>query len=327
MQRLIPVSNREAWQRCLDRSRHAPAHSWDYCVSIAERTRRPVYLYECEDQNGCVICSLLERNYSGHASVCILPGFSGLAGEIDETVWLGQFTEFSLSHNWVCAYMGLHPIFAPPGLRRLPMYRSHNEIYVMDIAGTEDLLKSRMSYNRRREVEQLHKAGVEIIKDKAVVAQFFKNNFSGFMLRKRVKLHDDELWPTTDRFLLAPNALLLGAGAPGGPIEAASVFGYTPHCGDFWYAISKDDGVRFSKALLWSAVRELRALGVSLLNLGGGVRPGDEIAATKRRFGGVPRELGSLQLVFQPDLYDDLCKSRAARTAAYFPAYHAPVEG
>src|SRR5690242_178775 len=111
MQRLIPVSDREAWGRCLDHSCHAPAHLWDYCQSIAEHTGCPVYLYECECLSGRVICSLLERKYLGHVSVCTLPGFSGLAGEINADAWFEEFGEFSLKQNWICAYLGLHPMF------------------------------------------------------------------------------------------------------------------------------------------------------------------------------------------------------------------------
>jgi len=326
MQRLIPVSNRQAWRRSLDRSCHAPAHSWDYCMSIAERSGSPVYLYESDNASGRVICVLMERHYDRHVSVCIVPGFSGLAGAIDVKAWLGEFNEFSLSHNWVCAYMGLHPIFAPAGMRRLPEYRSHNDVYVMDIAGTEDIIKSRMSDNRRREIRELNLAQVEIVTDRTAVAQFFRDNFEDFMLRKGVRLKPEDLWPITDRFLSAPNVLLLGAGKPGHEIEAVSIFGYTAHCADCWYTVSKGEGARFSKALLWSGVRELRALGVSLLNMGGGVRRGDGMAAFKRRFGAVKRELGSLQLIFQPELYSELCRSNPASHGSYFPAYHAPAQ-
>jgi hypothetical protein len=325
MQRLIPVSDENAWRRCLDRSRHTPAHTWDYCLSIAERTGFPVYLYECEDQSGRAICSLLERNYAGHVSVCTLPGFSGLTGEIGREVWLSQFREFANSHRWVCGYIGLHPIFAPAGMRDLPTYRSYNNVYVMDIQDSEDLIKSRMSQNRRRQLGEADKAGLSINKDRAAVARFFKDNFFDFMLSKGVKLTHHELWPTTDRFLSAPNTILLGAGKSPAPIEAASVFGYTPDCADFWYGISKGDGAQFSTGLMWAAVRELRALGVPLLNLGGGIRPGDGVAGFKQRFGAVELELGSLQLVFQPELYSELCGSRKADNG-YFPAYHAPAE-
>jgi hypothetical protein len=321
MQRLIPVSDREAWGRCLDRSRHAPAHSWDYCLSIAEHTGSPVYLYECEGASGRVICALLERNYLGHVSVCTLPGFSGVAGEVNEDTWLEQFSEFSVTHNWICAYLGLHPIFAPPGMRRFPTYRAYNQIYAVDISGAENLIKSRMSYNRRREIAELESGYVTIIKDRAAVAQFFKAHFLDFMRSKGATLKQDELWPTTDRFLSAPNAILLGAAKPGGPIEGASVFGYSPHCADFWWGISIGEGARFSTALMWAAVFELRSRGVPILNLGGGARAGDGIAGFKQRFGGVERELGALRLVLQPDVYSQLCGSQALAHDSYFPAY------
>ena len=77
---------------------------------------------------------------------------------------------------------------------------------------------------------------------------------------------------------------------------------------------------------MWAGVTELRSLGVPILNLGGGVQVGDGIAKLKQRFGAAEHELGALRLVFQPDVYGELCGSRTAVRDSYFPAYLAPAE-
>ena len=79
--------------------------------------------------------------------------------------------------------------------------------------------------------------------------------------------------------------------------------------------------------LLWSAVHRLIELGVQLLNLGGGLRPGDKLAQFKQRFGGQRRPLRALQEVYEPAAYAALCRQRGRNPAVrdgFFPAYRDP---
>jgi hypothetical protein len=64
---------------------------------------------------------------------------------------------------------------------------------------------------------------------------------------------------------------------------------------------------------------------VEWLNLGGGIRPGDDLAEFKRRFGAVELPLASLRQVYRADAYEELCRAAGVTSerAGWFPPYRA----
>jgi hypothetical protein len=64
---------------------------------------------------------------------------------------------------------------------------------------------------------------------------------------------------------------------------------------------------------------------VPYLNLGGGIREGDDVAEFKRRFGAAERPLASLRQVYRPDVYDRLCAQAGVspQRSGWFPPYRA----
>jgi len=87
-------------------------------------------------------------------------------------------------------------------------------------------------------------------------------------------------------------------------------------------------GRRFAAALTWWAVQHFHSRALPFLNLGGGMRSDDSLAAAKLRYSPEQRVFRTLKQVFDPALYRQLC-ARAGREAGdrdgYFPAYRAPT--
>jgi hypothetical protein len=72
-------------------------------------------------------------------------------------------------------------------------------------------------------------------------------------------------------------------------------------------------------------MHELRARGVTELNLTGGMKPGDGLYRFKQGFHGtaVPRQ--AVHQVYDPFKYQELCRQAGVATeAGWFPAYRAP---
>ena len=90
------------------------------------------------------------------------------------------------------------------------------------------------------------------------------------------------------------DVFLVGAGADG-RVTAVAVFGHTPHGADYLFNISAAGSEHHAVHLVWFAVERLRAMGIARLNLGGGIRLGDDLADFKRRFGADQRPLWSLR--------------------------------
>jgi hypothetical protein len=120
------------------------------------------------------------------------------------------------------------------------------------------------------------------------------------------------------------DVIMVGAGN-GGTLESVAVFGHTPHAGDYLFNVSVPGGERHAVYLIWFAVERLRELGVPKLNLGGGVREGDDLAEFKRRFGAAELPLASLRQVYLPDVYERLCRDAgvSADRGGWFPPYRA----
>ncbi len=84
-------------------------------------------------------------------------------------------------------------------------------------------------------------------------------------------------------------------------------------------------GERHAVHLVWAGVERLRARASERLNLGGGIREGDDVAEFKRRFGAAELPLVSLRQVYRQDEYERLCLQAGVtyQRSGWFPPYRA----
>ena len=120
------------------------------------------------------------------------------------------------------------------------------------------------------------------------------------------------------------DVIMVGAGE-GGSLESVAVFGHTVHGGDYLFNVSVPGGEHHAVNLIWAGVERLRALGVTSLNLGGGIREGDDLAEFKRRFGAAELPLVSLRQVYRQHEYERLCLQAGvtSQRSGWFPPYRA----
>jgi len=119
----------------------------------------------------------------------------------------------------------------------------------------------------------------------------------------------------------------LGA-AVGDAIEAVYVFRFARGNAESHLLGTTEHGRELASWLLWKGTARLHASGVRLLNLGGGVRPGDGIYRFKQRFNGLEKPLRAVRQIYDPALYEALCHEAGASTStAYFPAYRERDQG
>jgi hypothetical protein len=113
----------------------------------------------------------------------------------------------------------------------------------------------------------------------------------------------------------------------GAGVAAVALFGHSFGVADYVINVSSVEGRKYSRILIWAAVKALKERGVTLLNLGGGVRPGDALEAFKRRFGGSAADVRVLMQVCDTGKYRQLC-SRYCESgnfaSHYFPPYWRP---
>jgi hypothetical protein len=190
----------------------------------------------------------------------------------------------------------------------------------MDLRGSDDELRARMSQNRRR---QLREPPAGLVEDRDRLVQLLLDAYADFFARRGAGAATDLSRETMAAIAGLDDVLMVGAGEP--ELESVALFGLTPHGADYLFNVSVPGGEHHAVQLIWWAVERLRALGVESLNLGGGIRPGDDLAEFKRRFGAAELPLVSLRQVYRPDAYEELCRAAgvSASRDGWFPPYRA----
>lgn len=321
---LIPLDDGERWTAALADVPHGPAHTHGFCRAVQLTSGAATYLYRYESRAGRVVCALAEREHAGEVDVATPYGFGGFAADGDWDGFALDWHEFARERDWVCGYIGLNPLFAD-GERFPPdEVAVHNRLYALDLRQPAERLWAALSRNRRRQLRDWESGAARLELDHSRLGRFLVDNAGAFFRSRGAGPATDFRRETMAAFAELPQVLLVGAGER--ELEAVAAFAYTAHAADALFAVSRPGGERHSARLYWWGVERLCELGVPALNLGGGVRQGDDIAEFKRRFGAAEHPLASLRQVYRADVYERLCANAGVSPArsGWFPPYRAP---
>jgi hypothetical protein len=322
---LIPLAERDAWKNALGRIDHAFAHTWESCYAMQLTTGWPTYLSVFESAAATFVCPIAERGYDGEVDIVTPYGFSGFVGNGPATAVLDAWHELARERRYVCGYIGLNPILDDDSLCRDGEADAYNEVFVLDLRRSEDELFDALSTNRRREISRWRRRGAPLMVDRRRLQSLFLDRYTEFMASRGAAPAYGFSRATLEALLSLDNVVLVGAGDGEVP-EAVAVFAHTPAVADYLFGVSLPGGEHHSAVLVWEGARRLQELAIPVLNLGGGVRRDDGVAAFKRRFGATPVPLRRLREVYDPDRFEALClRSGADPTdwSRYFPPYRA----
>lgn len=320
---LIPLAEPARWSEALAELPHGHAHTWGFCRAVQLTSGRPTHLYRYERGSARAVCPLAEREFDGEVDVVTPYGFGGLATSGDRRAFADDWAEFARSCGWVCGYLALNPLFGDARGFADEEVHAHTSVYVMDLRGSDDELRARLSENRRRQLRGWPAVAESLELDRERLTGFLLDTYADFFARRGAGEATDLSRETMGAIAALDDVLIVGAGDP--ELESVALFGYTAHGGDYLFNVSVPGGERHAVQLIWWAVERLRALGVESLDLGGGVRPGDDLAEFKRRFGAAELPLRSLRQVYRPDAYEELCRVAGVTSgrAGWFPPYRA----
>jgi hypothetical protein len=325
---LIPLSEPERWQSALAELPHTHAHTWGFCRAVARTSGAPTYLYRYERSGSRLTCVLAERRVDAYVDVTTPYGFGGLApsGELER--FPEDWRQFATSRGWVCGYIALNPVLSDARGFPNEEVHVHNHLFVMDLRGSDHDLLLRLSRNRRRQLRDWRSTAATLEHDRGALTDFLLGTYTAFFERKGAGAATNLSGETMAAIASLDDVFLVGASRDS-RIESVALFGYTSVCGDALFNVSVAGGERHAVHLIWAAVEHLRELGVERLNLGGGVREGDDIAEFKRRFGATRLPLRSLRQVYRPDVYERLCANAGVSPgrSGWFPPYRAREAG
>ncbi len=322
-QTLIPLDCADKWRIALDGISHGFAHTWENAFAMHLTTGRKTFLYCFESGSTRIVCPIAERAWSGHRGIVTPYGFSGFAGNGDCADFPHYWAEFARAEGYVDGYLSLHPIFANPAYYRAADAYPSSTLYLLDLSLSLDELFRNFDSNRKRELRNAASDAGSVTYDKHLVGYFVTANRQLFL--RSVRASKATYWSkATLAFLCSlDNCLLVGVTGPDG-IEAASMFVYNGAVAEWLLSVRVPSGRKQGSKLLWAAIQRLKALGVSALNLGGGVKDGDAVAQAKQRFGPISTAGICLKQVYDRDTFVHLCQLANCDPddyGDYFPPY------
>lgn len=319
---LIGLDRRERWRSALAGVPHGFGHTWDSCHAFSLTNRLPTYLYVFESPEGCVVCPLIERRFQGESDVATPFGFSGFAGRGHCRGFAEEWRAFALRQGWVCAYVGQNPLLRPDGFWPEDAFEPAQNLYWLGIDDLERLHRG-LSRLRRRQLRRWRVPGW-LSTDRDALLGFVLESADAFFQRVGAAPNYFLSEATWQALAASEQVELLGA-LRDGKVVAVTLLGWANGVADALFNISLPEGRDAATALLVEGAERLAARGVSRLNIGGGVRPGDDVERAKELFGATERPLLRLQQVFAPSRFVELCTAAGVAPSGadgFFPPYH-----
>lgn len=320
---LISVDAAQSWDEALEGIPHAYQHTNDFARATQQTTGYPTFLLAAERRRERIVAAVAERATDGHLDIATVSGLSGFAGTGAWRWFEGAWERFVRDREYVCGYVGLHPLFQPPDIPEPSSH--HNSIYVLDLKLGRDELLRRADRNRRRELRGWSSRR-DFVLDTDAITSFITASYATLM--RRVGARPPYFTNDSLEILCRSNrSLAVGVGT-GDEIAAAYVFGATRYAGDCLLHVATKAGRQRATDVLWYGVSALVEQGIPSLNLGGGVHTDDDISRAKQRWGPRRLPLRSLREIYRPEIYAELCASAGVDPAepdGYFPAFRTPA--
>lgn len=324
VENIIPIENPLEWKKALKGIKHSFAHTWENCHAMFLTTGFPTYLYTYKNGNIRIICPIAERTFMGYTDITTPYGFSGFVGNRHCPGFPSHWDGFVKSRGYICGYIGLNPIFEDISFCKPDEIYQYHKIYIMDLTLTISELFRRLSINRKRELKHWDNSLSKITIDREVLVEFFLRHYHDFILSRSASKTYDFSYKTLSFLASLENVFIVGIQIDG-KIEAVSVFAHTRDMGEFLFNVSLDKGRQYSALLIWYGIIHFKSMGIPYLNLGGGVKENDGVDRFKQRFGAKQFPLRCLKQVYDPKIYERLCRECNADPndrSGYFPPYH-----
>jgi hypothetical protein len=317
--RVLSLENRDLWEK-EHQDGGLPSQSWDYAWANAASGTDP-RLAVVQAGGARMLLPFFERQWMETTDIATVLGLSGASISSNSTAPLLHWRHFATKKGWVAGYIQLS---AGTTLSESPSpgeLVKGNAVFVFDLR-TWSLKQS--STTIRRKVKYATKSGVALVDDRAVLADSLKELYPIAMQRVGARPQYNLSSATLDRLTYTPSSLALGVDV-GGAVEMVALFLIAGDRADGQFVGTSERGREYAAWLYAKGIELLRDQGVRLVNLGGGVIPGDGIYQFKEKFGARPTRLYAVRQIYDRVKYEELCKRAGApANERWFPAYRAP---
>jgi hypothetical protein len=302
--RIVALDERDRWIE--EHARDGlPSQSWGYASALSASGVEP-RLAVVEEGGARMLMVFHEREWSGTTDIATILGLSGVSISPPSSAPLSAWKEYAASQGWVAGYLQLAPTMAPVDPPSEDKLLTSNAVFLLELVD-RDILES-ASRIVRRKVRLADACGLKLERDPMVVADALKALYPAAHQRRGGSALYDFNPSTLERWALDENSVALG-GRRGDVVETVSVSYLSGSTAEYHISAGTESARDFDAWLLWQASEALRARGVEVLNLGGGVRPGDGIYEFKARFNGVLAPLKGLRQIYDRERFIELCRA------------------
>jgi len=326
---LIPIAQRDRWNRALIGLPHGFGHTWESCHAFWLTARLSTYLYVFEADGARIICPLMVRGGEGQPDVTTPFGFSGFAGTGNFPQFREEWLSFARSKGWVCAYIGQNPQLEPEKYWAREDFEEGQNLFWLDLRQSDTEILAKLSRGRRRPLKRWTDGADWLCTDRSEIVGFIIENHRDFFRRVGATSTYGFTEATWRALAACPNVELLGA-RRNGRLVATTLFGFAGRLADALFNISVPEGRDAATALMIEGARRLRGRGAEVLNMGGGVRPGDSVEASKRQFNAIEQPLLRMKQVLDSGTFAVLCHrvgTDPSAPSSYFPPYYRACTG
>lgn len=271
-------------------------------------------LVEIRDAGSRLVFCAVEREWEGTRDIATGYGLTGAWMSEPDPRLLETWHRCAAARGYVAGYLQLAAGLAEamPDL----VAPAHNEVFVARLGQGSPSANSR---NLRNKIDAALARGAELRHEPRDLVSALVELYPETMAR--VGAPEQFSARTLATWGEMPGAMLVGA-AIEGQIEAVSLFLVHAGAAEYHLNVSTEAGRGLAALLLESAFARLPEIGAKTLNLGGGVRRADGLAAFKRRFGGRPFALRAVRQIYDEAVFAALC-TRAGVAGEYdrFPPY------
>ena len=297
-------------------------------MAMAESSGFKTFLYVAENKGDKMVCPFsIRKKEDGYPELVSPYGVGGIIATCSHRK-LREFKmgliEFARQNCFVTAYIMQHPSFQLSKETWGDCLYNHHIFYEIDLTLSIEEIWKEMRKGHRYEVRRYESdTTIKIIRDKCKLKEAILKIYPQTLTR--VGASDVYYFSVValEKLIEARDSIVLGVEDDTG-IQAITLFHYTPYVADYFLSASSLEGRKYTRLLIWTAVKALKQLNIPSLNLGGGVKPGDSLEQFKRRFGGRMVRGQVLKQIFDREKYKYLCRQYCAKNqfeSNYFPPY------
>jgi hypothetical protein len=314
---ILSLEDRDRWVAEHKRD-GLPSQSWHYAHGLSASGVDPK-LAIVHSGGARMLLPFYERGWMDSVDIATIVGASGASIIPVSTAPLSLWREFAADRGWVAGYIQLSPFTVLDELRHESDLFINNTNFLLELSARG--IFSSVSRTIRAKIRSAEKANVVLVDDRETLARQLKHLYPDTMRRIHAPPHFRFSPETIARWAVDPESLLLG-GAVENAIHGVCMFRIVGQYAEAHILGTSENGRTLLAWLIWKGTERLIRCRVRLLNLGGGIRPGDGVYRFKERFHGLPKPRGALRQIYDRLKYDLLCaRSGAHAPHEWFPAY------